>query len=703
MSFSVFYLYKLRDEMSPALRKITGESKKMAGDVAKHANKISQGMEKSAKAMKSVGASMTVTGGAITAPLALATREAMKFNKGVAELSTLMPGKTLQETRDEFNDMLLGIAKDFGKSSDDVVKSAYQAVSAGVAPTRDAVEEFLKVSAKASIGGVTQMETAIDGITSVLNSYGADVISATEISDKMFTAVKLGKTTFDELSKYIYKVASPASALGVSFDDVAGALAVMTARGAPTRIAGTELQAILDELGKTGTQASDIFQRMANKSFRDFISEGGNLGDALEMLNQYAGKYNRTMKEVFSSSTAGAGALRLTGRNAEDYAKAINEAQKSTGAMIEATDKMMLDENFQFQQATANIKTTAIAIGTMLLPAVSKLFNMMASGLRYIQDFIQANPRLTQTILLITAGIGGFLTIGGTFLMMLGMMMSGVVALGKAIVGIKVALLVMKTAFIKTTAFLLANPLGMLVLGIAGIVGAIYLVWKHWEKVKTWIGKAVGWLWQTFNRWKNIIALIAVVAFPMLLPFIGLALLIRKHWDKVTFGFSWLWEKIKIIGAYWQEFFTPIVEYWGDAFEMAIDAIGNGLEWLWGWIMKIPDGLDWINNKVGKLFSILGLDKAFGLEVKPDDSMLKNLQTIQQSTVDKDVFGAVGFQGTAVDARQTIPEIESKSQTMDVNVKSDVGGILKIEIDNKGNVKTTGNKQNGNLGFQVGN
>jgi len=707
MSFSVSYLYRLRDEMSPVLRKISGESHKMAKDVQSHAQRISQGMERTARGMKSVGAQMTVAGGAITAPLALATREAMRFRKGVAEIATLMPDKTLQEVRDEFDDVFLGIAKSYGKSTADVVSASYRAVSTGVEQTKDAVKDFLEISSQASIGGVTDIETAVGAISSTMNAYKDMNLEAKDVANAFFSAVRQGDTTFDELAKHMYKVTTPASQLKIDLHEVASAVAVMTARGAPTRIALTRVQGIMDELGTTGSKASDIFKKMAGISFREFTASGGELGDALEMLNQYAGKYNRTMKDVFSSSVAGEGALVLTGTGAVDLKKAFAESKKDVDALSNAFKKMALDESFQFDKAKQNIQTTAIAIGTLILPAVTKLFKKIESGLGIMQDWIKENPKLAQTILLITAGIGAFLTVGGTSLMMLGMMMSGVVALGKAFIGIKIALGVMKTAFIKTTVFLLTNPIGWLVLGIAGIVASIYLVWKHWEKVKTWIGSAVNWIIEFFNRWKKIIAVIAVVAFPTLLPFIALALLIRKHWSSVVYVFTWLWEKIKIIGAYWKEFFTPIVEYWKDAFCGAIESVVDGIKWLWDWIMKIPKGLDWIEGKLGKLFKWLKLDKAFGIDINPPaPEMLESLNKIQQSQINPQEFFGMNdiFREKSpgdLTVKSSIPEIDASKQSVDVNLNSDVGGILTIEIDNKGRAKQVGTKQNGNLGFQV--
>ena len=48
---------------------------------------------------------------------------------------------------------------------------------------------------KLATGGVTDVETAADGLTTVLNAYGAEAGSATDVSDALFVALKAGKAT----------------------------------------------------------------------------------------------------------------------------------------------------------------------------------------------------------------------------------------------------------------------------------------------------------------------------------------------------------------------------------------------------------------------------------------------------------------------------------------------------------------------------
>ncbi|KKK98079.1 hypothetical protein LCGC14_2646370, partial [marine sediment metagenome] len=179
---------------------------------------------------------------------ALAVKSVMSFatvDKGMREVFTLMPGISA-DAMSKMTDDVIGLSTKMGVATDQVIPALYQAISAGVPP--DNVFTFMETATKASIGGVTDLETAVDGITSVVNAFGKENIPAAEASDIMFTAVKLGKTDLGQLSKSLFQVNPIAAALGVKFGDVAASLAVLTAQGVPTSVAAVQVKGALAEL-----------------------------------------------------------------------------------------------------------------------------------------------------------------------------------------------------------------------------------------------------------------------------------------------------------------------------------------------------------------------------------------------------------------------------------------------------------------------
>ncbi len=168
-------------------------------------SQLKKTLKKTTKQLEGFGKSVAKVGA--TAGLAFAataTAVATKgvtafadFEKGMNEVLTLLPGAG-KEAFDRLGDQVKGLSKEMGILPNEVIPALYQSISAGI-PEQN-VAEFLRVAAMAAKGGITDLETAVDGITSVTNSWGHEVISATEASDLMFTAVRLGKTDFNQMS-----------------------------------------------------------------------------------------------------------------------------------------------------------------------------------------------------------------------------------------------------------------------------------------------------------------------------------------------------------------------------------------------------------------------------------------------------------------------------------------------------------------------
>lgn len=259
-----------------------------------------------------------------------------KFETGMREVFTVIPGIS-QEAMGALEDDVLQASAAMGRLPEETIPAIYEALSSGVPP--DNVFDFIEVANAAAIGGVTTLETAVNGITSVVNAYGADVVSAGEASDQMFQAVLGGKTTFDQLATSLYNVIPTAASLGVEFGNVTAALATMTAIGVPTSVATTQLRQLLIELSQAGGDASATFEEMAGSTFVEFIASGGNLQEALQLMEQAAIDGGVGLADLFGSVEAGAAALSLTGASTEKFSTELEHAAEAAGSTEAAADQ----------------------------------------------------------------------------------------------------------------------------------------------------------------------------------------------------------------------------------------------------------------------------------------------------------------------------------------------------------------------------
>ena len=262
-------------------------------ELATDASKYKQGLSDASGATSSWGGklaglagkaalgAMAAAGVAIAGIGVAGVKEFIGFQTSMNEVFTLLPGMSA-DAMGQMQEDVKGFAKEFGVLPKETIPALYQAISSGV--PKDNVFDFLEVAQKAARAGVTDLTTTVDGLSTVVNAYGKEIISAEKASDLIFTAVKMGKTTFDEMSASIFQVVPTAASLGVGFDQVAAAMAAITLQGVPTSVASTQLRQLLVELSKAGSEASDAFKQLAGKDFQSFIAEGKTLQDGLNLM-----------------------------------------------------------------------------------------------------------------------------------------------------------------------------------------------------------------------------------------------------------------------------------------------------------------------------------------------------------------------------------------------------------------------------------
>ena len=314
------------------------------------------------------------------------------------EVFTLMPGLSAQAEK-EISADVKKFSKEFGVLPNDVIPSLYQAISAGV--PRKNVFTFLEVAQKAAKGGVTELSTAVDGISSVVNAYGAEVLSASKASDLMFTAVKLGKTDFTQLSQSMFQVAPIGSALGVGFDEITAALAALTAKGTPTAVAATQMKSAMSELGKEGTKADKAFRKLAGKGFQDFLKSGGSVEKAFNLMADGADKSGLSVLDMFGSIEAGQAVLSLTAGGGEAFSAALKEMDNSAGATTTAFEKMQTGVQPSIDKLKANFEVLKLGIGEQFAEPLAKLLTFISENISVLSALAVVFGAIAAAIVLV--------------------------------------------------------------------------------------------------------------------------------------------------------------------------------------------------------------------------------------------------------------------------------------------------------------
>jgi len=330
---------------------------------------FSKGFSKSIKtSMQSVRNDIIGTVGAFMAfntvknVLVDATKASMGFEQAIAEVNTIMP-KNTKLTEQQIK-VFKDFAKQFGTSSQAQVKSYYDIVSAGVTDTAKA-QSLLAAANKLSIGGLTSVGASVDILTSILNGYGQENISAADAADSLFTAVKLGKTTVDQLASSLAKVVPGARAMGVNLDTVNSAMAVLTSNGIGTAEAVTMLNALFTAFATKGAQLGKSLDSNA------LISDG--FITVLQRMQKQTGGASDQLNKLLGSSEAVRAAQVLMRGNAKAMTDAMEQMTTKTGAADKAFQTMADTNANKIKILTAEFNALTMSIAEGVAPALLRV------------------------------------------------------------------------------------------------------------------------------------------------------------------------------------------------------------------------------------------------------------------------------------------------------------------------------------------
>lgn len=262
-------------------------------------------------------------------------------------------------------------------SPDDPVTLAnayYQIVSAGYDGA--AGLELLETAAKAATAGVTDTQTAADGITTVLNAFKLEAEEAGRVADVMFNTVRLGKTNFEELSSTLSEVAPLAAASGFSFEEVAAAVASLTKQGVPTSQAMTQLRSAIESV-------TEVLGDGAAKSMT--------LQNAFQAIYDKAGGSQNELKQLTGRMEAMNAILAITGPNAQGAAADLAAMGNAAGSTSRAFGQMAESNVNQWKILRNRIKATTQELGNAAVE-MSSLFA------RSLNEIFEENENVTSSI-----------------------------------------------------------------------------------------------------------------------------------------------------------------------------------------------------------------------------------------------------------------------------------------------------------------
>jgi TP901 family phage tail tape measure protein len=316
-----------------------------------------------------------VTGAAFSAKSAFDTLS--NQSRSIAAL------RSLNVNAEEASAAFLKLSKDLkGQASQvELTAAAYDVASAGFGKVSDQVA-ILEASTKGAVGGMSDLNTVGNAVTSVLNAYGMSAMEAGRLVDQFIQTQNDGKIIVAQYASEIGKVASVAAGLGIDLAEVNAVIAQSTAAGVKSEVAFTGLKTALaqlasgqateriKELGITIDAASLQSDGLVG-TFRRIKDSGADVGQVLKLLGTEAGP-----------------ALQPILNNLEKFEQLVNNQKNSLGASKKAFDDLRNTLGGAVKQLQTSI-TNLITSLAPLVPALVEPIKLFSAALNVVTDNIK--------------------------------------------------------------------------------------------------------------------------------------------------------------------------------------------------------------------------------------------------------------------------------------------------------------------------
>lgn len=379
----------------------------------------------------------------------------------------------------------------------------------------------------------------------------------------------------------------------------------------------TELNAAMIRLNKrladtaNGSKtAGQVFTKLGI-NIRDTSGHLRTSGEVFaELAGKFAGMKDGAEKtalayELFGKS--GANLIPLLNGGAKGLEDMGVEAERMGYVLSTEAAKASEQFNDNLSRVTDSAKGLMFQLGAALIPTLDTLAQKITAAVLKVSEWIKENPNLANTISTVLIGLTALLGMVGGVSVVIGAVTFTVGKFATALRGVMVAVNVGKALFAAASngmlvfrvqyaalvvwqklaavaqwlfnSALYACPVVWIIAAIMAVIGAVYLLVKHWDKVSAlfvglWEGiknvfasawnwiknlfsslNPVGWfsrMWGGVTAWfgrlwdgvKNVFSSAWDGIKQMFLNYTPTGLII-KHWDAITAWFGGLWDNVK--------------------------------------------------------------------------------------------------------------------------------------------------------------
>ena len=483
----------------------------------------------------------TLMAGAIAAPLIEATHEAIQFESVMADVKKVVDFDTPEQFKEMSGD-ILKLSTELPMAAEGIAKIVAAGGQSGIA--REDLLAFAESATKMGIAFDITADQAGDMMAKWRTAFKMNQEEVVALADKVNYLGNSTAASAPLISEVVTRIGPLGEVGGVASGEIAALGASIVGTGTSSEIAATGIKNLILGMsagaGATKSQAAafaSLGMSAEDVASRMQVDAKGAIIDVMKAIQALdADKQAATLQDLFGKESIGAIAPLLGNlENLQENFDKVADATKYAGSMEqEYAARSQTTEN-QIQLAKNTLDAVAVTIGSALLPAVGQVFASIAPVLTSIAEWASKNEELVVIIAGVAAGIAALIvTIAGMTLIVQGAALAyaSFQLAAEFVKGLQLATKIATAAQWAWNAAMTANPIGIVIMAIAALIGILYVLYTHFEEVQEFCAS----VWESPAA-----AVIAFITGPIGMLIYCVAGIIA-NWETVKAWFTLLWE-----------------------------------------------------------------------------------------------------------------------------------------------------------------
>lgn len=356
---------------------------------------------------------------------------------------------------------------------------------------------------------------ASENAATALRGFNLDASQSGHVANVFAKAAADTNAEVGDMGEAMKYVAPVANTMGLSLEEVAAAIGIMSDAGVKGSQAGTTLRGALSRLAKPTKPMIEKMQELG-VSFYDASGKMIPLKDQISVLKKsFTGltdeQKNNALVTLYGQESL-SGMVALVDKGPDALGKLTSSLENSDGAADKMARTMQDNMNSSLEQMMGALESAAIVIQKVMAPAVRKIADAVSGMVNMFVSAPEPVQKMIIVIGLIVAAIGPLLVIFGQAVVTIQRVKVGFMALQAGL------------ALMETSLAAVILPVLGIVAAIAAVIVIGVLVYKNWDKIVAFGKKA----------WANITKFVS-----------NAAKAIKEKWGDVTKWFSDTWNNIK--------------------------------------------------------------------------------------------------------------------------------------------------------------